>query len=417
MGGDGRGERSVMNPLIEARHDRAQGPETMSTWSLLCNGPDTASVSLRQSWRDLLAASGDPFAMHQSPEWFEVNRAEAAAAGLPAPSLAVRRNSRQEVVGVVPLHSIHERLVFPLALRRSILTRPKHMIRIPSGRLLLPEGDRWLDGLFSSLGRCGPERPIIRLSNVPVPGPLSTYVGTSPLIRRDYCVYTVPPSPFKVYTIPLPPTYDEFLARYSSKKRYNLRRQLRQLVQHAAGGLTLRRFESPDDVPELLACWDQLSAARETPDPTPVPVEGREVRNRRLAGVGLLCSYVLMDGARPIAGFLGYRCGSVFTVGKTLHDHSYNAYSPGTCLLHMVIEQLVSGGSARLISFGYGYPGQEWATHAVLDYVSYWLVPATWRSRLFQFAYGRLRRGIAAVKSGLPQRNAVPGEHADDAQG
>lgn len=406
-----------MNPLIGTHTDRVLGPETKSTWLLQCNGSDSASTSLHQVWRALLAASEDPFAMHQSPEWFEVLRAEAAETGSPVPSLAIRRNSTRQVVGVVPLHSIQERLIFPLALRRAVVSRPRQITCIPSGRLLLPDGDRMLDGLFNSMGLHGPERRIIRLSNVPVPSPLNTYVETSPLIRRNFCVHVVP-GVHKVYTISLPPSYDEFMARYSAKKRYNLRRQFRQLEQHVGAGLTLRRFETPDEVPEFLAYWAQILATRETPHRRPIPLVGQEARNRRLAGLGLFCSYVLCDAARPIASLFGYRYGSVFTVERTLHDQGYNAFSPGTCLLHMVVEQLLAGGSARLINLGYGSPNHDYrATHTVLDYVSYWLIPSTWRSRLFQFGYGRLRRGIAAVKSGLARRNAVPGEPAADAQG
>ncbi|MHB1557656.1 MAG: hypothetical protein ACYC61_09270 [Isosphaeraceae bacterium] len=100
----------------------------------------------------------------------------------------------------MPLHSVEGRLVFPLVLRRAFIIRPRQITRIPSGRLLLPEGDRLLDGLFSMLS---PERRIIRLNNVPVPSPLNTYVETSPLIRRDYCVHVAPPGMYKVYTISL----------------------------------------------------------------------------------------------------------------------------------------------------------------------------------------------------------------------
>ncbi len=223
---------------------------------------------------------------------------------------------------------------------------------------------------------------------------------------------------YKVYTISLPPTYDEFLARYSAKKRYNLRRQFRQLEQYAGAGLTLRRFETPDEVPEFLAFWAQILANRETTHPGRMSLVGQESRNRRLAGLGLFCSYVLFGGDRPIATLLGYQYGSVFVVERTLHDQGYNAFSPGTCLLHTVVEQLLAAGSTRLINLGYGSPGHDYrATHTVLDYISYWLIPATWRNRLFQFGYERLRRGVATVKAGLAQRKDGPGERANDDEG
>jgi CelD/BcsL family acetyltransferase involved in cellulose biosynthesis len=397
-----------MSPLLDLRRDRAQGPQTMSTWSLLVSGPDSAATSLRQSWREMLAATEDPFMIYQSPEWFDLMRDDPAAPD--SPHLATRRNANRELVGLVPLYPTEEPCQFPLTYGYAYKTRPKKMLHIASGRLLLPSGDRWFDGLFASLARRASEGRILKVSNVPVESPLHRYLETSPLLKRQYCLFAVP-GLTRVHTIPLTPSYDEFLAKYSSKKRYNLRRQIRQLEQAARGGLELRRYDSEGSLPDFFHYWDQLLAGTGAPPPTPAALARREAYQRRLARNGLFCCYVLMDGTRPVAAIRGRRYDPVFMLDITRHDREYEAYSPGSCLLHMVIEQLIGGRSTNLINLGYGDPNAEYrATNLVLDHASYWLFPRTWKTRLFHMGYSNFRRGLSAVKAVLPNRTAPRGE-------
>ena len=49
----------------------------------------------------------------------------------------------------------------------------------------------------------------------------------------------------------MPASYVEYLAQFSTKKQYNLRRQERVLRERGAGKLELRRWEVPEDVPNL----------------------------------------------------------------------------------------------------------------------------------------------------------------------
>src|SRR5579875_1849911 len=280
-----------------------------SSWSLQ-GGPDSTTTSLRQAWRELLVASGDPFMIVQSPEWFDLQR-EITAGGSDAPTLATRRDADRNLIGLVPLYSLEEPCQFPLMLRCVYRTRPKRMIHIPSGRLLLPPGDRWIEGLFNSLARRHSSGRIIKVSNVPVPSSVHTYIESSPSLRQRYGVFHVP-GLTSIHTIPLTPTYDQFLAKYRSKKRYNLRRQFRQLEQRATGGLELRRYETENEVAEFHQLWDRLLIAMGASLPTPAVLARREAIHRRQARYGLFCSYILMDGPRPIAALLGRRYDPVY---------------------------------------------------------------------------------------------------------
>jgi hypothetical protein len=209
------------------------------------------------------------------------------------------------------------------------------------------------------------------------------------------------------------------MSKYSSKKRYNLRRQFRQLEQRAHGGLRLRRYETAEDVAEFLEHWDQLgpSPAIATSPTSPIPQVGGDERARLMGEVGLFCSYLLLDGGRPIAGCLAQRYGPVLKVDGFRHDDEFDAQSPGTCLLHKIVEELIAGRSIRLINLGYGPPHHDIrATNVILDYFSYWLIPRTWRSRLFQIAYTGLRQGVTAAKSVLHRSAAPPPQFGPEAE-
>jgi hypothetical protein len=84
----------------------------------------------------------------------------------------------------------------------------------------------------------------------------------------------------------------------------------------------------------------------------------------------------------------------------------------------MVVEQLIGAGSTDLINLGYGDPNHDYrATNVVLEHRSYWLIPRTWRTRLFQSGYLGFRHGISAVKALLPNRAARDGQQVGESPG
>jgi hypothetical protein len=78
--------------------------------------------------------------------------------------------------------------------------------------------------------------------------------------------------------------------------------------------------------------------------------------------------------------------------------------SPGTVLLHLVIEDVINNQGVTLVNMGYGDPGHELrSTNVVLDYCSYWLLPNTLANRCFRAWHVALRRALAAIKRHAPR--------------
>src|SRR5205823_12915803 len=82
-------ESPVMSSLQENRAGLAARHRAMTSWSVLVPTPDSFPIGLRQAWREMLEATDDPFALYQSPWWFDYVQEEAGGECAPH-VLAVR---------------------------------------------------------------------------------------------------------------------------------------------------------------------------------------------------------------------------------------------------------------------------------------------------------------------------------------
>jgi hypothetical protein len=389
-------------PEIQSISAPRQRP--LSSWSLLVSGTGPASPGIRVGWRELVESSDDPFVLYQSPEWFDHVRTCGGLLGT-AHSLAIRRDPHRGLVAVVPLFLENERCRLPLVLGRFYQTRSMEMVVLKSGNLLMRPGGEWFNGLFSALLKRFPRRPI-KIENIPLNGPLHRYLHTSPMIAQNYLFYRVPYLE-RVHVVSLPATYNDFMEQYSAKKRYNLRRQLRLLSEQPGGKLQLRSYQSVEDAADLCESYGALLRAYDAAMHDPLAREDMTlVQAARISQAkhGIERSYVLKLGDRPVSCCVGSQVAKTCLVLKTVYDPAYAAFSPGTVLLHLVIEDLINKGVTH-INMGYGDPLHELrSTNVVLDYCSYWLLPNTPANRCFHACHTAFRRAVTAMKRFAPRR-------------
>jgi hypothetical protein len=291
------------------------------------------------------------------------------------------------------------------------------MVTFKSGHLHIPAGESWLDELFSTVLERHPQRLPLKLDNVPVDSHLYDYLFSSQFIRNSFIVYQVPWAK-RIQTITLEPSYDQFLARYSSKKRYNLRRQFRLLETKAGGGIALRRCESTADVPaffeayrELYESGNRIQYGTRRWKMAPELRSEMELTSRH----GLMLGYLLMAKERPVSCAYGWRLGKVYMLIRTIFDPEYEDVSPGTALLQLMIEDLIKEKRTTLINLGYGHPDAEFrATNVIHEYASYWLFPRTWKTRLFRAGYRALRHGVGWLKGSQQQPEKVRSDDGED---
>jgi hypothetical protein len=361
---------------------------------------------LRREWRRLVERSDHPYALYQSPEWFDHMVAARASKRL---VIAVGRDERDRIVAVVPIRLDRHPLQFHILRDMHIGTSPLLMAYVMGGQPLGPPTDEAYAGLLAVIENLAAEAVGLSLFGVRVGSAFHQFVTRSPEVSLRYYVYARPGLD-GIDLIPLPPTFDEFLGQYNAKKRYNLRRQLRQLREHTGDDLRIARVESADQVRAYL---DALAALRRRVDRgrrllSEVPADPASVaRHRDIADRGLLRCYLLSDGDRPIACIHGKQHREVFVVDFTLYDPEYEKFSPGTTALYLAIEDLLGHRPVRLINLGYGAARHEFrSTGMKAGFRALWLVRKNWQSRLL-WAGRMMMRGLgrslkwAGVELGL----------------
>jgi len=145
------------------------------------------------------------------------------------------------------------------------------------------------------------------------------------------------------------PATVEYMGQFSAKKRYNIKRQLRQLAS-AGGELNVRRVESVEQVGTLVNAFVSLGL------PAEMSTTKRRAFLEAQARHGLLLSFVIVAGERTVGIVVGSRSADVFHVHNIHIDESLRSLSVGTSTMHLALVDIITMGGFRLIDFGYGDP-------------------------------------------------------------
>ena len=324
-------------------------------WQLLFNPAEWSTPDILTVWHSLLPLGGLG-ALWQSPEWLDHMHATNDAG---RSALCVGRDLAGQVRGIAPIRIGRSKLSFGLS-EYNLGRFSFRCLELLGGPPLLCEGAAAYESLFEFLHASFPECDAIKLGSVLDASAWWGYIRESPIIRQHYLTYL--PAGFRSYHIvKLPATFEAYLAQYGAKKRYNLRRQVKILSCYAQKRMELVRVVMPTQVPALMAslrrmqswnrwlrtqtCWIGEAAAQ------PVLTD--------IAARGLLRSYLLRCEDREVAGIYGLQYGDVFYLEATAFDSQFARFSPGTVLLHLLIEDLIKCTLTKWIDIGFGEPFYE----------------------------------------------------------
>jgi hypothetical protein len=332
-------------------------------------------------------------------------------------AVAVTRDSAGRVGGVTPLRVGPSALNFRVG-ANTLGAVPLRKLWLAGGQPGLPPRAALHDALFHTLTSAFPDCDCIGLSPVAADDFLWDYLHTSDVIRRHFLVYAVD-GVCPYHTLPLPASFEAYLGQYSAKKRYNLKRQVRLLREHGQGNLELRRATAPADVPALFEAAASLArkAGRARHSARCLGDSASERRHYTdLAARGLLRSYWLECGGRPVACALGLQYRETYTVEATRFDPELARLSPGTSLLHLMAEDLIRHGPVRLIDLGFGSPQhRQDSTNVVLPCAAVLLLRHSLGSVLLRAGHSAFRFLVRSsrrlLKKGAP--DAGPG-HRDE---
>jgi hypothetical protein len=317
---------------------------------------DPFNPKVAAEWNSLVDRLGQSGWLYQSPQFFGCLSKKAGGRDI---ALLTISDSSKSLVGIIPLHLTEMPLMLSVRNRRLLELRMSTAL-VLGGSPLIPPTRALYGRVFAALRGRFKNCDVLRLNAVPTASPLWQYLHESPDIRRHYYTY-VPHGPRSCHTTQLPATFEDYLERYSRKKRYNLARQLRLLREHGNGSLELKRIDSMEDVPALLEAIREL---RPHDEERTLDHETAEM----LAANGWLHSYVLMCGGRPCSVAVGWRFRDKYALQSIAYFPEFRHLSPGTSLNYLLIEDLIRDTSVTCIDYGYGEPvGSYRSTNVVVE--------------------------------------------------
>jgi hypothetical protein len=297
-------------------------------------------------WARMLAASPSPEKMYLSPEFFSYLEETAD------PQLfAVRRRSDAMLVGILPVRQRDMQLEFRAGPFGSL--RPRlHSVQVLGSVPMLEDQPGLLEWACRSMLDHFPAAQA--LSMQAVPQELCGRFGALDRLRTR-----VVDGWRECHTVPIPASFDDYLHKFSAKKRYNLGRQVKLLAKEA-GKLEVTRIEQPGQVGLLMDAVGALAPAR---DFATFPERSRF---EGLAAHGLLLSYVVTCGGEPVGAIVATNGGEKWHVHNIFSAAKYHHLSAGTSTLHVVLEDVMNSFSFSEADFGYGTPNRDFRSTHVL---------------------------------------------------
>jgi CelD/BcsL family acetyltransferase involved in cellulose biosynthesis len=312
-----------------------------------------SAPAIDEDWRALCRRYGSLEVLFQSPAWL----GHLDATRPPAPELVILvRDDSDAIVAVMPIRKEHVDLDFVVGARQFGRFRLPCLMVLGAEPLAPPDA-RVHQALLSALvGELGGDECIV-MPMLSRQSPFRRAVDDWVRAHKEHFLYAPAiPGSGEVHALDLPTSFDDYAAsHFNSKQRSNMKRRLK-LLGKELGAVRLVRYSTPDDVAPFLAAARPVSEASWQFATVGPHFDAAEDWQRKLADLarrGVLRSYVLDAGERPVAFVLGYEYGGVYYHVKTGYDRSLAKRAPGIGLLYLLLEEL--GKSAPFkINFMFG---------------------------------------------------------------
>jgi Acetyltransferase (GNAT) domain len=304
---------------------------------------------LRRRWAEINANSGNINAIYGSPVWFDQLQARHNPEEL---AIVVAYDSAEEVIGVVPVLLKDHPFQYYIS-RYPIFTRQLKGAHVLGSVPMMP-GDSQITARLLDLLLHETKVDCAYLDTVPADNPfLNLAVSTS---RNRHLVY-MPGGPRPWHLTQIYASSEEYLSQMSSKTRSTLRKKAKKLAEAGGGELKLMRVDLAHQVGEFIT-----EAVKVSQNSWQHEILGNRINdsvderawNESLAEAGLLRSYLLRAGDRACAFVVGYQFNDVFHYVELGYDRVFAEHSPGTVLLHLLIQDLCDHKPPATLNFGMG---------------------------------------------------------------
>lgn len=364
---------------------------------------DHRSPLLRRPWESFACSRESTAAFYQSPKYFDYLQDGNEDCHFDV--LTLKDRLTDTIVGVVPIIRWTYRLPFVFRARTFVEIR-RSSVGILGSEPMIPENPGAFDQLFLTFARRYPKSQVIYMDAVPATSYLWHHLQTSRTIRSLY--HTLVVDGFREWhSVPLPKSMDEYYAKLTRKKRYNLMRQERLLQNHSGHHLHLITINKEKDLRYLFEAIEIL------PTRNKYNFVYRKDDYVRLSRLDLLHCYVLKSGEDIIGLFVGMKAGKTYKIQTLVHDPSLERFSPGTTLWQLVLKDLINRREFTSVDFGYGFPAyRHSSTNVVEQKGRILLFRRSIANRCLILAYSSYSTAIQFVKNkmGRGSRQNVPSD-------
>lgn len=296
-----------------------------------------SDTALRNEWQQLAAASGSCEAIYQSPAFADFLDSGASYGHSFFLYGAYQANTGQSL-GLIP--------VMLASAGKRWRDNAAQLIVLGSCPLLEPEPDL-LDALHAFLYAEFPHIKALVYRALPANHAIWRH------LQRNRQMLALRLHGWRsCHSLILPRSYSDYLAQLGSKRRYNLKRQQRQLAQAAGGELELKEIAELQDLPAL---QQGLQACC---PPERLRQLWSETEIQALAQHGLLLCFRIDAGTSCCGVILGLRASSTYHLFNILPAPQWHALSAGTSILQMALAHLSDQAQLSKVEFGYGEPAQ-----------------------------------------------------------
>jgi hypothetical protein len=154
------------------------------------------------------------------------------------------------------------------------------------------------------------------------------------------------------YRLILPPTLEGFRTLRSEETIRKIDRRERALAREAGGDVRVVEIRTPEDITPLEASIESMM--NRTWQAERLGHRFSVASMQDIARRGWLRSFALVTGAGPVAFALCYQGMGVLVYEHIGYDPRFARHSPGTLLLHRLIERLYHADTPTCVDFGEG---------------------------------------------------------------
>lgn len=299
-------------------------------------------------WNLFLESINSPFALYASVDWFQALYSIDPENYL----LGVSETENGKIKSIFPIQTKDKEIIFSIA-RKELFKFKFFSAWVlggePLGQLPLKDYHPLFQTLFS-------QRKNIQAVYFKCLQNSNPFFPALNDLKKNFIHY-IERKPETFTYITLGKSFDEYLAKFNSKARYNLKRQWRMALKKSGDTLRLERISNVSQMDFFIKSGkyvlDNSWKTGLSESHTTFSDENCRIY-RAAAKNGLLRSYVLMDDENPWAFVLGFQGQGIFHYSNIAYSNTHSKLSPGIVLFYKMMEDLFLYKKPETLNFGIG---------------------------------------------------------------